>query len=145
GLVLKLIVRIPLRQRNIREMKLDKNLYQDPTDGHWHIHFAGEELKIESRGHKGKNVYHIDVTKYAPGFIPPLEEFLKDFRPLLPNADTDPHLLLTKYGTPYDARALYREIADTVALRTKRRFYIHLIRTIWATEYLKEHPGDHVT
>src|SRR5262249_36558533 len=27
GLVLKLIVRIPLRQRNIREMKLDKNLY----------------------------------------------------------------------------------------------------------------------
>ena len=44
ALMLRLLVRIPLRSRNLREIHLDKNLYQDQHDC-WHLHFRGSELK----------------------------------------------------------------------------------------------------
>ena len=65
-----------------------------------------------------------------------LEEFLRVYRPRLPGAATSPFLFLTQYGTPYTQRSLHTELSGAVAMRTGQRFYPHLIRTIWATEYL---------
>jgi hypothetical protein len=48
ALMLRLLVRVPLRQRNLREMRLEKHLYRDGA-GHWHLAFAGEELKVGRR------------------------------------------------------------------------------------------------
>jgi hypothetical protein len=147
GVILKLLVRVPLRQRNIREMRLGHNLYQD-HGGHWQVHFAGDELKIGRRGCRGGsliNQYHIDLTEYFPDLLPVLGEFLQVHRPRLPNAATSPFCFLTYQGGPYTIHSLGKELSTGVAMRTGQRFYPHLIRSIWATEYLEVHPGDYRT
>jgi hypothetical protein len=136
GVMLKLLRQIPLRQRNVRELRLGRNLTKD-HEGHWRLRFSGDELKIGMR--RGKvNEFTVDLTDYCPDFIPVLEEFLQVFRPRLPNAKTSPFLFLTSVGTPYTTRALHAEIAENVQMRTGQRFYPHLIRTIWATEFLED-------
>ena len=88
GVILKLLVRVPLRQRNVREMRLGENLYQDQA-GHWHLHFSGSELKIGER--QGQiNTYHVDLTDYCPDLLPVLNEFLQVYRPQLPGARPRP-------------------------------------------------------
>jgi hypothetical protein len=136
GLILKLLVRVPLRSRNVREMQLDKHLYKDQA-GHWHLEFRGDDLKI---GHRGPlvNTYHVDLTDYCPDLLPVLEEFLQGYRPKLPNARTSRFVFLTLYGKPHIAKTLHVDLSDAVAMRTGQRFYPHLIRTIWATEYLEK-------
>jgi hypothetical protein len=138
GVILKLLVRVPLRQRNVRELKVDKNLYQD-RDEHWHLHFSGAELKIGMRGPR-VNEYHVDLTDYCPDFIPVLEEFLNTYRPKLPNAAASPFLFLSSgHGRPFGQAGLALELRAAVGMRTDppKRFYPHLIRSIWATEYLQ--------
>jgi hypothetical protein len=135
GVILKLLVRVPLRQRNVREMQLERNLWKDPTTGHWHLAFAGDELKI---GHRGAeiNKYEVNLSTYRPEFPPVLEEFLTVHRPRLPGSATSPFVFLTHRGRPFDAQSLREELMLDVAMRTGKRFYPHLIRTIWATECL---------
>src|SRR5262249_5548877 len=109
GVMLKLLVRVPLRQRNVRELKLDRNLYQDHA-GHWQLHFRGAELKIGLRGQQ-VNEYKIDLTTYCPDFIPVLEEFLTTYRPKLPNAEASPFLFLTSvHGRPFGQAGLGAEL-----------------------------------
>ena len=48
SLMLRLWTFIPYRQRNMREMQLGKNLYQD-AHGIWRIVFRGDELKVASK------------------------------------------------------------------------------------------------
>ena len=88
GLMLKLLVRIPLRQRNVRELRLGQNLYQDQA-GRWHLHFRGAELKVGIRGGQ-VHVYHVDLTEYCGELIPVLEEFRTVHRPRLPGAQASP-------------------------------------------------------
>jgi hypothetical protein len=132
GLILKILVRIPLRQRNIREIRLGHNLYQDTQTGHWHLHFRGDELKIGTRGQK-VNEYHVNLTDDTTGLVPVLEEFLDVYRPLLPGAQQSPFLFLTRVGKPFSAGALGVQLKTAVAMRTGIRFYPHLVRSIWAT------------
>ena len=135
-LILKLLVRVPLRQRNIRELHLGRHLYQDAA-GHWQLAFSGDDLKISTR--QGRvNTYQVDLTDYCDDLIPVLEEFLAVHRPRLPGAMPTGPLFLTKHGTAYTAKGIRYELADHVAMRTNQRFYPHLVRTIWATEYLKK-------
>jgi hypothetical protein len=136
GVMLKLLVRVPLRQRNVREMQLGKHLAKDPQTGHWHLEFRGDDLKIGTRGGR-VNEYKMDLTKNATDFIPVLEEFLQVYRPRLPNPTGSPLLFLSHRGKPFSAQTLGPELSRTVAMRTGQRFYPHLIRTIWATEYLE--------
>jgi hypothetical protein len=137
GLILKLLVRVPLRQRNVREMQLGKHLAKDPQTGHWHLEFRGDELKVGNRGPE-VNTYHVDLTDYCPEFIPLLEEFLTVHRPKLPNATTSRFVFLTQLGKPHIQKTLHLDLSEAVAMRTGQRFYPHLIRTIWATEYLEK-------
>jgi hypothetical protein len=143
GLILKLLVRIPLRQRNIREMQLGKHLSKDQHTGHWHLEFRGDELKIGARGGQ-VNTFHVDLTSYCPAFLPWLEEFLTVHRRRLPNSADSPFLFLSTHGKPFSAVGLGQTLSHTVAMRTGKRFYPHLIRTIWASEFLKE-TGDFTT
>lgn len=137
GVILKLLVRVPLRQRNVREMQLDRHLWKETTTGHWHLEFAGDDLKI---GHRGPQVnkYELNLSTYRPEFIPILEEFLQVHRPKLPNAATSPFVFLTQRGNPHIQKTLHGDLSDAVAMRTGKRFYPHIVRTMWATEYLKE-------
>jgi hypothetical protein len=137
GLILKLLIRVPLRQRNIREMQLGKHLAKDPQTGHWHLEFRGDELKVGNRG-AAVNTYHVDLTDYCPEWLPLLEEFLQVHRPKLPNAATSRFLFLGQHGIPYSPKTLHMDLSEVVAMRTGQRFYPHLIRTIWATEHLED-------
>ena len=137
GVILKLLVRVPLRQRNVREMQLDRHLWKDTTTGHWHLEFAGDDLKIGSRGPE-VNRYELNLSTYRPEFIPILEEWLTVHRPKLPNAATSPFVFLTQRGNPHISKTLHGDLSDAVAMRTGKRFYPHIVRTMWATEYLKE-------
>ena len=143
GVVLKLLVRVPLRQRNVREMQLDRHLWKDPATGHWHLEFAGDDLKI---GHRGSqiNKYELNLSEYdaqfSPGhkFIPILEEWLAVHRPRLPGATTSPFVFLTQRGKPHIQKTLHLDLSEAVAMRTGKRFFPHIVRTQWATEFLKE-------
>jgi hypothetical protein len=136
GLILKLLVRIPLRQRNVRELRRDEHLYRDQA-GHWWLHFSGADLKIGER--QGRvNEYRVDLTDYCPEILPLMQEWLRDYRPRMPGAATSPFYFLTSRGKPFNARTLHSELSEAVALRTGKRFYPHLIRTIWASQHLKE-------
>jgi hypothetical protein len=141
GLILKILVRIPLRQRNVREMQLGKHLYQE--EGAWHLHFRGSDLKIGRRQGR-ENEYTINLSQDVPDLLPPLEEFLRDHRPRLPHPPGSTLCFLTRYGHPFSDQALWQELATVVARHTGKRFYPHLIRTIWATEFLKK-TGDFTT
>jgi hypothetical protein len=142
GVILKLLVRVPLRQRNVREMQLDKHLYKD-QDGHWHIEFRGDELKIGNRGPL-VNIYHVDLTEYCPEWLPLLEEFLTVYRCRFPGAAASKFVFLTMVGNPHSAKTLHEDISTGVAMRTGQRFFPHLARSIWATEYLED-TGDFAT
>jgi hypothetical protein len=137
GVILKLLIRVPLRSRNVREMQLDRNLWKDPATGHWHLEFAGDELKI---GHRGAaiNKYELNLSTYRAEFIPLLEEWLTVHRRKLPGAQASPFVFLTQYGKPHIAKTLHADLSYIVSARTGQRFYPHLIRTIWATEYLEK-------
>jgi hypothetical protein len=137
ALILRLLVRIPLRVRNICELRREQNLYQDEVGG-WTLDFHGEELKVSQR--RGRvNRFRVP---FPEALVPQLQEFLTTRRPLLRNAATAPWLFLTRAGNPYNPRALWQELSIKVLQRTGKHFYPHLIRTVWATEYLIEHPGD---
>jgi hypothetical protein len=136
GLMLKLLVRVPLRQRNVRELRLGEHLYTD-QHGHWQLHFQGGDLKVGARGGR-VNEYTVNLTDYCPDLLPVLEEFLREYRARLPGATNSTHLFLTQRGLPFSQQSLRVELADTVAMRTGKRFYPHLIRTIWATECLEK-------
>ena len=143
GVMLKILVRIPLRQRNLRELQWDQHLYLDHA-GHWQLHLQGPDLKIGKRRGGVVNEYKRDLTTYCPDLLPVLKEWRDSYRPKLRNAATSPFCFLTRGGRPFTTRALSRELSCVVAMQTGRRFYPHLIRTIWTTEYLeaKETRGD---
>jgi hypothetical protein len=135
GLLLKLLIHTTLRHRNLREMRLHHNLYADPETGHWHLRFIGPELKIEKRGGQF-NEYAKDLTENAPDLIPLINEWLTTFRPCLPNADTSDLCFLSVSGKPHD-KNLGTELAYAVSSRTGKRFYPHLIRSMWANEAIR--------
>ena len=124
--MLKTLSRVPLRQRNVREMQLDRHLWKDRATGHWHLEFAGDDLKIGSRGPE-VNTYKVNLSTYRPEFIPILEEWLTVHRPKLPNATTSPFVFLTQRGNPHIQKTLHLDLSEAVAMRTGKRFYPHLV------------------
>lgn len=129
SLIIRLLVRRPLRSRNIREMRLGHNLYRG-TEG-WVIEFRGNELKVEQR--KGReNVYRIS---FPADLVKLLEEFLTIWRPVLNTKNSD-YVFLSKTGSPLSQSALHKQIQKAVYERTGRKTNVHLIRHIWATEYI---------
>jgi hypothetical protein len=144
GVMLKFLVRVPLRQRNIRELQLPKNLYQDHAD-HWILHFRGADLKIGRRGgRRGSivNEYRLDLTDYSPTLLSVLDEWRATYRPRLPGAAESPFLFLTHTGRPFNTHDLGLELKLAVGLKTGKRFFPHMIRTVWATAYLT-HPDTY--
>jgi hypothetical protein len=137
GLIIRLLVRLPMRQRCIREMLLGTNLYQDHA-GAWQIRFVGTQLKIA--------VVKGVISEYAFPFpvdlVPALQDWLTIWRPKLAGPDQR-HVFLKTTGAPL---TVGKEVSDTIARHTWRFTGVgvtpYMIRDIWATEYLDAHPGD---
>jgi hypothetical protein len=161
GLILKLLVRVPLRQRNVRELRYPHNLWKHQMTREWTLRFVGEELKVGWRNGK-VNVFEARLSRLYPkdgltpaqhppdglppdDFIPTLEEFLRDFRPIIPNGkpDESPYLFLTCHGTPYSSDAIYRGVVRAVVMRIGVWLNPHMIRDIATTELLKRSGKDY--
>ena len=136
SLILRFLVRRPLRQRNIREMTLQRNLYQD-HEGVWRIRFSGQELKVDRRD-GGVNRYE---CLFPPDLVPLLEEYLTVWRPRLAKAGEE-HVFLNSKGHPFSANRLTGVVAVSTMRFARVGVTPHMIRDIFATEYLKQHPGD---
>jgi integrase len=134
GLLIKLWVRIPIRQRNVREMQQFKNLTK--RNGQWSLHYQGAELKVGKRG-RDDNTYTINISARYPELVKVMEEWIDVYRPRIPGADTSPYVFLMQSGRPFTASALRIEIAHVIAQRKGIRFFPHMFRTVWATEYLE--------
>jgi integrase len=115
---------------------LQRNLYQD-HEGLWRIRFSGQELKVDRRD-GGVNRYE---CVFPPDLVPLLEEYLTVWRPRLAKAG-EAHVFLNSKGRPFSANRLTGVVAVTTMRFTGVGVTPHLIRDIFATEYLKQHPGD---
>jgi integrase len=136
SLIIRLLIRLPMRQRCIREMQLGRNLYQDHA-GVWHIRFVGTELKI-ARAHGAIKRYEFP---FPPDLVPALESWLQDWRPNL-GAPESPLVFLTQRGQPFNASRMGDMISRLTYRFTGVSVNPHMIRDIFATEYLNAHPGD---
>jgi hypothetical protein len=139
SLMLRLWVYIPYRQRNMREMKLDQNLYRTP-EGHWRIRFASEELKVASK----RGQLNIFDLPFPPTLIKSLQSYLTTWRPILTGREHHPEVFLNRYGQPYCEFTIRRALQGHIYSFTGRRWHPHIMRTIWATEWIKSH-GDFYT
>ena len=129
SLILRLLVRRPLRSRNIREMRLERNLLKE--NGEWWIEFQGEELKVgEVRGRI--NIYR---QPFPIELVSQLDEFLTVWRPLLPGAARR-EIFTTKGGLVFAEDTLNTEVKRTLYAYTEHATNIHEVRHIWATEYI---------
>ena len=131
SLLIKLMVLRPLRQRNIREMELNKNLFKD-KEGTWWIKFEGKELKVDRKNGK-VNKY---LSEFPKQLVPFLEEWLDKWRPLL-NPKTD-HLFVNSRGSSLNSISVRNWFRSTTFAYKEVCVTPHMVRTIWATEYIKE-------
>lgn len=132
SLIIRLLCRRPFRQRNVREMKIDENIYKN-TEGSWTISFVGEALKI---GQKEGKVNDFKLP-FPTELVPQLETYLLTWRPLL--GGSFPHLFLNRRGKPFNSENEFNDaFGRPIYSHTGKRFHPHLVRTVWATEYIKE-------
>jgi hypothetical protein len=138
SLMLRLWTYIPYRQRNMREMRLGENLHKD-VHGTWRITFRGEQLKVaQKRGRT--NVFDVP---FPAKLVPVLEDYLSLWRPILlaKAGHPDTHVFLTQQGTAYGQDQLWLSTTNIVYRYTGQHWYPHIIRTVWATEWIRN-GGD---
>jgi hypothetical protein len=142
ALMLQLWAHIPYRQRNMREMALETNLQRDPR-GTWRISFVGEQLKIALK--KGRtNIFDLP---FPEPLVPTLETYLSVWHPILTHRADPGHqrlVFLNAHGQPYTGFRLRRNLQNIVYRYTGKYWHPHIIRTVWATEYIRS-TGDFLT
>jgi hypothetical protein len=134
GLVLMLGWRIPMRLRNWTEALLETNLRK--VNGAWHWHFEGDELKVGERNGE-TNVFDMEIPAEV---VPYLEEYLTVWRPRLPHAATDRHILLSRQEHPggmLRPQALTNKVKLHVYRLTGKRLYPHLLRTLFVSHAIR--------
>jgi hypothetical protein len=140
--MLRLWTFIPYRQRNIREMRLHENLYHD-HHGKWRIKFVGEQMKVAARNGK-PTVFDLPFPTQLTSV---LEEYLRTWRPILAKQTNDafPHVFLQRNGLPYRTESLRRGTGGIVYSFTGQHWHPHIIRSVWATEWIRKTHGDFYT
>lgn len=150
SLMMGLELRIPLRQRNLREMSWNpkypedgQNLYR--RHGNWYLRFSGPELKIPFvRGtvHSIEHDFPLDLVNL-------LEEWLWKWRPIQvlgQKADQKGNecckneqefVFLNMSGGPLTSPRINEAFQSATYKFTGIAVSVHMVRTIWATEYIK--------
>jgi hypothetical protein len=128
----------------MREMKLGENLHRD-AQGKWRITFRGDELKVASK--RGRtNIFDLP---FPDTLVPVLEDYLTIWRPTLlayaPHPQQEHHLFLTLWGTPHQRKNLTTMTSRIVYRYTGKHWHPHIIRTVWATEVIRQPPHDFYT
>jgi hypothetical protein len=134
GLMLMLAWRVPMRARNWCECLLYTNLVQE--NGTWRFHFEGDELKIGER-HGDTNVFDMAIPSEV---VPYMEEWLRDWRHYCADADIHRYVFPTVRapGGPMTVKGLYQSLREHVYRFGGKRFYTHLIRTLFYSHAIKD-------
>jgi site-specific recombinase XerD len=74
-----------------------------------------------------------------------LEEYRRDYRPLLINNSDPGTLFLNDDGQGFSARGLQYLMANVTARYVGRSVNPHFFRNIFAVKYLEERPEDYLT
>lgn len=130
---LEVLLCCPLRQRSLRELRLDRNLQRlDPRTG------TLTRLVLYPDNMKAQNHLDWPVPARSAALI---DEYIRKFRPAIAAPD-NPYLLPGENGTGARSHnglsaALVKKITEYVGVRTN----LHLLRHLAAWAYLKAHPG----
>lgn len=127
SLILRLLYRVPMRQRCIREMELEKNLSK--INGVWTIRFQGEEMKIAYKGGE-LNVWELP---FPLDLVTQLEEYLSSYRPRLLKEVQTNLVFIHNGGNAWGDSNLNNHIRTVVYQYTSKYFHMHLIRHLWAS------------
>lgn len=150
SLLIGLDIRIPLRQRNLREMLWNprnpedgQNLYR--RCGNWYLRFSGRELKIPFVGGAVHSIEH----EFPSDLVNLLEEWLWRWRPIQIlgqkghqkgnecSKNGQEFVFLNTSGGPLSGRRVNEAFQRATYKFTGIAVSVHMIRTIWATEYIK--------
>ncbi len=151
ALLIGLEIRIPFRQRNLREMLWNpqnpengQNLYR--RHGNWHLRFSGSELKIPFV----KGAVHSVEHEFPSDLVNLLEEWLWRWRPIQILGQKGRHkgsersrngqefVFLNMAGGPLTAEGVNEAFKRATYKFTGIAVNVHMVRTIWATEYIKD-------
>lgn len=157
--LIKWLIALPWRQRNIRECRIggsnpnlfkakipihisiDKPLWvqieeqKNPAAEFWQIHFIPKETKMDR-----------EIRAVLPRpLVEPLEEYLAEFRPHLVKSRDPGTLFVKKDGTPMKSGTVSNLVARLTSQYGGKRVNPHLFRDIVAFAWLKEHPKDYLT
>lgn len=133
AVALEILLICPLRQRSLRELRLDRNLQRlDPRTG------ALTRLVLYPDNMKAQNSLDWPVPPRSAALI---DEYLQKFRPAIA-APGNPWLFPGEDGIRSRSHnglsaALVKIIAEYCGVRTN----LHLLRHLAAWRYLKTHPG----
>ncbi len=150
SLLIRLSIRLPLRQRNFREMlwnpeipEQGRNLYR--KEGKWHVRFQSAELKISHVKGRVNRVEH----QFPDDLVDLLEEWLGRWRAILiscqkksgigaeKTAAGQEFVLLNWVGKPLTQSQVTWAYESATYRFTGIAMNPHMVRTIWATEYIK--------
>jgi hypothetical protein len=162
SLMLRLIVRIPLRQRNLRIMEwnpirpeLGRHLYK--CDDLWRIRFSGKDLKISHKDGK-ENLVNFE---FPPDLSADLDRYMKWWRPILVDSTTNLHcaperagempkivdqeyFFINAWGRPFTSERIRDQISNLTYKYVGVAMSPHIIRSVWSTEFLEEKGMDGV-
>lgn len=158
-LLMKWLVTLPWRQRNIRECRIsgpEPNLFKakiplfsdidkpkwviqeeqkNPASEFWQFRFSIDETKTG-----------IEVCALLPRqLVGLLEEYLKHFRTYLLKGSDPGTLFLNRAGKPMSRSQMTESVSDMTLRYGGRRVSPHLFRDVVAYTWLKEHPKDFLT
>lgn len=150
SLLIRLVIRIPFRQRNLREMlwnpsspKEGQNLYK--KNGVWRLRFRGNELKIS----EVKGEVHCLEYEFPGDLVDLLEEWLYKWRPILIAGQksatqgkerlmNDQQFVFVNFlGCPLAMSQVTATFERATFKFTGVSLNPHMVRTIYATEYIK--------
>jgi integrase len=160
-LLVKWLTVLPWRQRNLRECKLgdrenganlfkgaisrrtsiakpkwvEEVLRSNPNEHFWQFFFKPDETKT------GQLVHSL-VPKQL---IPLLEEYLKNYRPLLVNGKDPQTLFLSESGRSIGDAGIFTIVTNITYRYTGRPVNPHLFRDIFAVTWLENNPEDYLT
>jgi site-specific recombinase XerD len=158
-LLMKWLVILPWRQRNIRECRIDgpnPNLFKEKIPPFSYIDKPEWALQEETkkpdaefwqfRFSKDETKTGISIRALVPRpLIPLLEEYIAEARPLLVKGKTPDSLFVTSDGDPMGGRYVTLLVSDLSLRHGGRRVTPHLFRDIVAFAWLKAHREDYLT
>ncbi len=132
-LMYRFLLERPIRQKNLREMKLDFNLVHQ-NDGHWLVKYKGEEMK---NGLPFQFPFPIELE-------PMLVDYLKKYRHYVCNGYDNEYVFPNPNGGHIDARVIQRMVHNYTIEALGKPMNPHLIRDCVAYDFLKENPGQYL-